>query len=396
LLALTWIWPANAISFEKARVQFENAPSLLARIDLATSLVAQDKGQENLWKQRLATYLAEAVDLSRALREFPAGPSGLKQRPSMPSALVCQPAGEEIAQAAREYRFVFINEAHHVPQTRVLTYALLARLRKQGFTHLALEALHESGARLKGRGYPSGASGSYLRESTFAELVREAIRLDYVLVDYESHGGSNAEQREAQQAARLLENTVQRVPTARILVHAGYAHVDRHGGRLFNVPPLAARIEASLGEPVLSIDQVELRSDPMVREHPLYRPLLKRFAPREAMACRLLGKPWALDPGRNDYSLILPDHGALERPAWLSLGLARQRVLAPDLCANAKPCLIEAYAADAAHDELAADRCAQRDRHRCVLYLKPGDYRVSASSADGKILERSLLRVGTP
>ena len=63
-------------------------------------------------------------------------------------------AADTIVDLAAHRRVVMVNEAHHDAHTRLLTLALLPRLRALGFTHLAIEALVEDGDALRQRGYP--------------------------------------------------------------------------------------------------------------------------------------------------------------------------------------------------------------------------------------------------
>ena len=51
------------------------------------------------------------------------------------------PAVDYIAGAVSGRRIVVVNEAHHRPQTRLLTLALLPKLRALGFDHFAVEGL---------------------------------------------------------------------------------------------------------------------------------------------------------------------------------------------------------------------------------------------------------------
>lgn len=378
--------------------QIDAAPTPLAALTLAEGGAAADPARASRWQQSIATLHAEAGEPRRALEVFPFGPGGHRngfatESVSVPQGLRCEAALPALRAAAREHRFVFINEAHHVPQTRVLTHALLAALRAEGYTHFAVEALHETEADYLRRGYPSKRSGSYLAEPLFAELLREAVRLGYRLVPYEHMGEGDAEAREAAQAQQLWERSIGRDPRAKVLVHAGYAHVDRSGERLFKIQPLAQRIEARLGAAVLSVDQVDLRSDPAGREHPMYRPLLAHSGASTPQVCRLDGKLWALAPARNDVSVLLPDHGAEEKGPWFSLDGQRVPVAAAPLCAQRLPCQIEARAVSEGADAVPADRCVQRDGRACTLYLAPGRYRLSGSDATGQTLGSTGISV---
>src|SRR5690606_22210325 len=94
-------------------------------------------------------------------------------------------AAEVISSLAAQRQIVMVNEAHHDVATRRLTLALLPRLRALGFTHFAVEALNGDDRELKSRGYPIETSGYYVNEPVFGEIVREARRLGYTIVEYE-------------------------------------------------------------------------------------------------------------------------------------------------------------------------------------------------------------------
>jgi hypothetical protein len=100
-------------------------------------------------------------------------------------------AADTIIALARDQRIVMVNEAHHDAHTRALTLALLPRLRAMGFTYFAAEALDEQDTSLMKRGYPVKSSCSeYLREPLYGDIVREAIKLGYVIVPYDSAGAT--------------------------------------------------------------------------------------------------------------------------------------------------------------------------------------------------------------
>jgi hypothetical protein len=89
----------------------------------------------------------------------------------------------------------------------------------------------------------------------------------------------------------------------------------------------------------------------------------------------------------------LPDGNPRERPAWLSLEGHRHALAAPALCSAIVPCLIEAHATDDPDDAVAADRCVVRDTDRCVLFLRPGAYRLRGSDAAGRFLDKTTIRL---
>jgi hypothetical protein len=151
---------------------------------------------------------------NEALRDFPLK-SHVAASTAIPTAEKWKAADtvDVIAQQAASRRIVLINEAHHDAHTRQLTLALLPRLRALGFEYFAAEALLDNDASLMSRGYPTEASGSeYLREPSYGEIVRTAIKLSFKVVSYAVDSRSTQE-RETGQAENLYRKIFAKPPT---------------------------------------------------------------------------------------------------------------------------------------------------------------------------------------
>jgi len=304
-----------------------------------------------------------------------------------------------ITARARRYRIVMVNEAHHDAYTRELTLELLPKLHAEGFRYLAIEALAPDDPGLMKRGYAIDASGSeYLHEPVYGEIVRQAIRLGYTLVPYDSDATTSAG-RESGQARNIYHQVFAKDPHARLLVHAGYAHVDKAAGNLGDgVQPMAVRLERLTGLAALSIDQAQFRDiAPGQPDHGAYGTLIERFHPVHPVVLRQIqsGELWSADPAKHDISVILPRAGTGRRPGWLSLDGRRQAWLVnTDLCHAHVPCIVEAHYADEPDAATAADRYTfLHDDEQNVLYLYPGSYRLRAVDASGKTLDERRLHV---
>ena len=349
--------------------------------------------------QLLAATESELGAYDAAVAQFPFGVTKLSEAPApLPSAddYRAQPAADAITALAAARRVVMINEAHHVAQTRALTLALLPRLRAAGFTHFAAEGLDEHDVELNKRGYPVASSGTYVREPLYGEIVRTALRLGFVVVPYES-AESDAPARERGQAQHLFERVLHNDPAARLFVHAGYAHVHKHAGYLFDADPMALHLQRMTGLDVLSIDQTMLRPDARGGEYADYRVLLERFAIHAPSVLRGArdGAPWSLQPAYYDVSVILPPttHAIVGRPDWLALDGARTPVAIDlDLSERHLPCVLEARYAGESDKAVPADRVLiERTQGQAVLFLRPGSYRISAAdSAAHAIFVRRL------
>jgi len=245
----------------------------LGRYGYLLQAIPQLKAADRSTAQQYFSFTESELGLyGEAVRDFPLK-THLPAETALPTPLEWQAvdAVDTIVDLAAKRRVVMVNEAHHDAHTRLLTLALLPRLRELGFTHLAIEALVEDGDALRQRGYPTDHSGTeYMREPVYGEIVREALRLGYVLVTYES-STPGGQEREAQQARSLYQKVLAGNPKAKLFVHAGYAHVDKARGRLGDVLPMAARLQALSGLDILSIDQTEVREEEPFNELEAYR-----------------------------------------------------------------------------------------------------------------------------
>jgi hypothetical protein len=224
--------------------------------------------ERNFVLQLLASTENELGLYSEAVRDFPMQ-SVLPAHTSMPSKPEWEAvdAVDGIAELAAGRRIVMVNELHHDAHTRALTLALLPRLRHLGFNYFAAEAINGHETSLSSRGYAIVSSGSeYLHEPLYGDIVREAIRLGYEVVPYESDDGIG-QAREDDQASHLYQRVFAHDPNARLFVHAGYAHIDKAPGRLGPVVPMAVKLQQLTGITPLSIDQVDVHEDSPSNEY---------------------------------------------------------------------------------------------------------------------------------
>src|SRR5581483_1724922 len=215
------------------------------------------------------------------------------------------PARGYIPTLARSYKAVFLNEAHNVPLTRSLTVQLLKALRAEGFNTFAAETLYRNDSDLQKRGYPIAASGFYTREPVYAEMVREALKLGYKVVAYEADDQYQGDAREAQQA-RHLANLFKDDPNTRLVVNAGYAHIQKQG-KFLGAQSMAEHFIEDTGIQPLAVEQTMLIShDGSVLDHPYYTSVVQSLNPSQPIVfVDKDGKPWSLRPGY-DVSVFFP------------------------------------------------------------------------------------------
>lgn len=366
---------------------------------------SESDAARNALGQTYAALLAQLGRYNDAAKIFPFGPGDGRggSHPDCPNKCGwrVEPAAEAIAERGADFRVVMVNEAHHVARTRWLTYLLLEPLREQGYTHLALEALDADDTRLAERGFAVTDSGHYVREPVFAELVREALHLGYVLVAYEPDSPKNdgASRQELQQRretgqARNLARVFDDVPDARMLVHAGYAHIFRNQ-KLFGARPMIDEFERITGLFTLAVDQTNtLAGDDPDKPGKHFDTVLEAIDPdnessmTEPSALRDAdGSLWSLRPDNFDISVLVPRFtGTRSERRWLSLDGRRQaHMLENQPCRQSLPCLIEARYADDPDATVAADRALLRaPSDESVLWLKPGCYRIRIFTGSGQ------------
>ena len=349
--------------------------------------------------QLLATNYSFLGRPNDAIREFPIhdqtkAPLGLPDT----AGFVAVPASDWIADQAGAYGVIMVNEAHHKPQTRLLTLSLLPRLRRLGFSYLAVEALGENPLKA---GYPTADTGYYTSEPVFAELVREASRLGYTLVPYEADKNASDTSQQARETgqAKRLADVIAKDPNARIIVHAGYGHIqERAASQPADADPMALEFMRLTRLSVLTIDQTRLTWEDGLAA----RRLAEEFAIKapSVLVDRASGNAWTAFPGTFDASVVLPAVDASKlRPDWLDLGGIR-RAVSVDLvpCLGHLPCLVEARPVDEGDDAIPSDQFLMlaASEASTPLYLAPGKYRLRLVGANGGTLVERTMQVPSP
>ena len=407
---------AAAEKSERILRQAEKTRGLLAQYVLMRAAWAADEskafrlifGQYVSWHESYLGLHDEAMQ-SFSIQQLP-------DKADAPSPLddahTAQAALEAIPKLAQGRQAIFFNEAHNAAITRTLTVALLERLRRDGYTHFAAETLYETDTDLAKRGYPTDASGFYTQEPVYAEMVRTALKLGYVVVPYEAVSDASGDAREREQAKNLVERVFKRDPKARLVVNAGYAHI-METGKYLGGASMAQHLRKLTGIDPLTIEQTMLIPHPQPeQDHPYYRAALAKLAPKTPQVfIDKDGAPWSLRPGAYDVSVLLPPYTREDgRQSWLDIdGLRVAYNVDGDICRNAIPCLLEARYIGEGEDAIPADRCVigLRDSRlgdtehkfrttqgmRTAMYLRPGRYRLRASGADNQVVTTQNITV---
>jgi len=326
-------------------------------------------------------------------------------------------AEDVILDMARSRKAVFFNEAHSAPITRTLTIQLLAKLREEGFNYFAAETLYETDHDLQKRGYPTAKSGFYVDEPLYGEMVRTALKLGYKVVAYDVENAGVGDARERAGAERLYAQVFKKDPTARLVLNAGFAHVQKTGKYL------GGSSMAEFFRKISDIDPLTIEQTMLIQharpdqDHPFYRAAIQAQHPKEpSVFVAPDGKTWTLKPDKYDLSVIFPQYDAVKkRPNWLALdGMRVMYPVSGDLCSNQFPCLVEARYAGESDDAVAADRTVlnvvdvnapvdQRiisgvNQTQSRLYLRPGNYRLKTTDRNNHVMaERDIsVSAGAP
>ncbi len=383
-----------------ARIE-EVGGNTLTRMETLRALDAEVAAQGELLRQVVALHaMKHATELSNYAEALAFGdltpPYSLPVSEELAIALEQsepQDAVEAIVRLAEDEVLVLVNEAHHVPQHRALTLELLHALREQGFTHFAAETISDKDTELAERGYPSSATGAYVDEPLCADLVRTALALGYEIVAYESLGAD----RELGQATNLLARTLEIDEHARVLVHAGYAHINETG-EVAGSRAMAGRVKEITGIDPLTIDQTLMTEHSERRlEHPLYRRILEDLElERPTIFVGEKGRAWTAEPGVRDVTVFSPrsvlEHG---RPTWLRMNGLRGPFLLPDDVLQGNDAVqVEVWPEQEPDGAVPIDRVEVRagDGPKALM-LASGRYRMEVRSVEDEVLSRTTIEL---
>jgi hypothetical protein len=367
-----------------------------------------------IFGQYLSWYQTWIADYDAARHTFSiAQPVQADDAPSpLTTEYQSRPAIDAIVELAKDRKAVFLNEAHSAPITRTLTVQLLVKLRAEGFNYFAAETLYASDKDLQKRGYPLIKSGFYVNEPIYGEMVRTALKLGYKVIAYDAEDAGMGDSREKGGAEALYDQVFKRDPNARLVVNAGFAHIQKSGVYLGG-SSMAEFFKKISGIDPLAVDQTMLiqhgRPD---QDHPYYQSVIAANTARQPFVYMTsAGKAWSLKANAYDVSVFFPPQQNIEgRPDWVNLGGLRMAYpVGSDLCRNQFPCLVEARYPNEIDDSVAADRVVlnivdekapitQRllDGHGTAqgrLYLRPGSYRLLAIDRNGHTITARDLEI---
>jgi hypothetical protein len=313
-----------------------------------------------------------------------------------------RPAADVILEMAKDRKAVFFNEAHSAPLTRSLTIQMLAPLRKLGYNYFAAETLYQTDKDINKRGYPIPESGFYVNEPLYGEMVRTALRLGYTVVAYDAENAGVGDPRERAGAENLYREVFKKDPNAKLVVNAGFAHVQK-SGKYLGGTSMGEFFHRISGIDPLTIEQTMMIEHPKAdQNHPYYVAIKTSRTLTEPGVFVSGNKAWTLKPDKYDMNVIFPpDPTTADRPEWLKLGGLRVAYgVGSEVCNNHFPCLVEARYANEGDEAIPADRVVLNvvDENAPAqarfltghgvatdrLFLRPGKYRLSAIDRRGR------------
>ncbi|WP_147372501.1 hypothetical protein [Calidithermus terrae] len=363
----------------KLNTAWDSGHYLSALVQAETAFRGPPPGHDGAFFAQVLAWARSYVGDTQGAREafgsaFPAGtateiPAGARQEEAVGA----------IVRAAKERRVVILNEAHHVPMHRAFALRLALALREEGFTHFAAETFLPGVAELARKGYPSLGMGHYSKEPVFGDLIRNAMRVGYRLVPYEPEGDVQSIEAREQAQADNLQRILQRDPTARVLVYAGFHHVFESPDPLGNVW-MAQRLKDLAGIDPLTIDQTTEAAFPVTTSAVL----------RSANGVFVTLGQYA---GRVDIQVLHPREVLVGgRPSWLREWLGRKPVEVPSaLLPVAQRVLVQAFVAGEGSDAVPFDQIVAEPGRK--LMLTPGRYELVSQDDMGRILARRSLEV---
>lgn len=312
-----------------------------------------------------------------------------------------QRALDVLEKLAESTQVIFINEAHHISQHRAFTLQLLHRLRDAGFSYFAAEDFNEEDVDLNKRGYPIVKSGYYINDPVFGNMVRTAIALGYELVPYETTGGMDEtqEERERGQAENLVQRILKDDPDAKIVVHAGYGHINE-AGTIADAQPMAVHFKELSGINPLTINQTIMRErGDASYEHPLYRYVTEQgWIETPTIFLSPEGAYWSLDSEKWDLMLFHPRSRYEQgRPSWMHMeGLRTPYELKEDVCKGAKTCMVSARYPREFQEAVPVDRVeVYAGQTPAALYLPAGTFTIQVTDVAGHVIQEFQTTIDT-
>lgn len=299
---------------------------------------------------------------------------------------------DEIASASRGYRVVILSENHDSQRERAFAHLLAVKLKSEGFTHIGAETLSpDAGKTLKQDG-PTLKSGFYTIDPLFADFLRQAVNIGYVVFDYEQRVEQETaakddfqaelvqrEQSEAENIVKVLKSA----PDSRLLLYVG----GSHGAKTLqqkNLAMMGRLLGETAGLQVLSIAQWGTPRSKTEYDHPLHQAVSPSLpADGNTMVFRRREGGW-LAPAGFDMMVFHPRAADFQgRAGWMAMQGYRKPYVVT-LAPLPSRTLLRARLLPLRVGEIAMDQVlVDAGETKAALFLPVGEYELFREGEDG-------------
>ena len=354
------------------------------------------------WQQAIMTYYSFLGDYRQTLFYSDArfGTPDPNEKITYDTAFVKRhkfvDAGDYIISQAKKHQVTMINEAHHLPFHRAFVLPMLKKFYDAGYRYLAIETLEDTSINQKQ--YPDYATGYYTHEPLFGELIREALRLHFKLVAYESREKCDHKTTDPNYCSRFRDSVMARNlnkifkadPTAKLLVYAGYDHI--HKGSEDSWKKMAQFFTELTGinpftiETTRQVEHLDPHRNP--KEFAAVNNLTHITSPVIA-----LNDSGAWHGQFVDATVIFPQYLVKgKRPVYNSIGGLRKSFSLVGLHLKADQFVQAFYTNETPGKRIPADQLVIGD-DESVLYLFKGRYSLEIKDGEGRLLEKKVINV---
>jgi hypothetical protein len=316
----------NQLSLELRSVHASLRGDYRMALSLTSQLLINEKSQNRDSYESMINYLKSKVSDTTIneesllnVKKILSWYQGITKKDSVFKNYNNKNALNQIVKESKNHHFTLINEAHYSQQHRAFTNSLLKPLWDIGYRYLALEGIAYD-ENIKSRGYAIYDSGYYTKDSSFANLIRNALKLGYIIVPYESKTKSSGSIRDFEQAENLFNATYKKDTIGKVLVHAGYSHIRETGDEGYF--PLGYHLKKIINMDILTVDQERMcERGSLNQENSYFKFMLDNFEVNEPIVFINSKQTYLVDPiheGAIDMQVYHPrtDY-ILGRPNWL-------------------------------------------------------------------------------
>lgn len=291
-----------------------------------------------------------------------------------------------IIQKSVFYNFILINEAHYSGQHRAFSASLLQGLWNNGYRYLAVEALGYDDKDINQRNFPIYESGYYIKEVGYGNFIREAKKIGFQLISYETKKEIHGTERDLDQAHNIYNETIKIDPKAKVLVHAGYSHINEEGDS--NYLPLGYHLKKLLKEDILTVDQQTMSQQANSEDNSyLYIYINNKFDldyPIVPLDNNLLPIVDFVHHRGVDIQVYHPIHTFIDkRPMWM---LENNYIISlPSIFRNYKNCLLEIRNKDEPFNSVPIDSFVFSDNKKSII-VTIGNYYINIVDENGVLI----------